>query len=58
MEASLTWTTERRAGGLLVVSFYGRVGLGSDGNADGQRMQDAIREALIGGATSGTIRPI
>src|SRR5262245_46935446 len=55
VQPSLTWTTERRAGGLLVVSFYGRVGLGSDGNADGQRMQEAIREALNGGAIRGLI---
>jgi len=52
---SLTWTTERRAGGLLVVSFYGRVGLGSDGNAHGHQMQEAIREALTSGATSALI---
>jgi hypothetical protein len=51
--SSLTWTTERRAGGVLVVSFHGRGGLGSGGNPDGGWMREAIREALADGEAAG-----
>src|SRR5262249_35538300 len=51
--SSLTWTTERREGGVLVVAFHGRGGIGSDGNPDGERMQEALRGALGDGVAAG-----
>lgn len=43
---SLAWDLEQLPDGVLRVAFSGRGGIGSEGNADGERMQDAIREAL------------
>jgi hypothetical protein len=43
----LTWSTERLPDGVLRVAFSGQGGIGSDGNGDGERMRQAIHEALI-----------
>jgi len=42
----LTWNAEKLPDGVLRVAFAGRGGLGSDGNQDGERMREAIREVL------------
>jgi hypothetical protein len=43
---SLTWGVGQLAQGVLRVAFTGRGGPGSEGNPDGERMREAIREVL------------
>jgi hypothetical protein len=45
-ESPLTWTTELLPGGILRVAFMGRGRVGSEGNPDGDRMREAIHDAL------------
>jgi hypothetical protein len=40
---------------VLVVSFHGRGGIGSDGNPDGERMRAAVRGALEDGPADGLV---
>src|SRR5262245_51404451 len=42
----LTWTTEQLPDAALRLAFAGEGGIGSDGNQDGARMREAVREAL------------
>jgi hypothetical protein len=45
-ESRVAWTADRLPGGVLRLAFVGRGGLGSEGNPDGKRMQEAIRAVL------------
>jgi len=51
----LTWTTEFRADGVMIVSFRGRGGVGSAGNPDGAVMRQAVIAALAGDPPTGLI---
>jgi hypothetical protein len=42
----LTWNTEFLPDGVLRVAFVGQGSIGSDGNEDGERMRQAIRDIL------------
>lgn len=43
---SLTWKAEQLPDGVLRLAFMGRCRIGSEGNSDGERMREAIREVL------------
>jgi hypothetical protein len=44
----LTWNTDLLPDGVIRVAFVGQGGIGSDGNEDGERMRQAIRDILAG----------
>ena len=51
----LTWNTEFLPDGVLRVAFVGKGGIGSDGNEDGERMQQAIRDILAEQGPAGLV---
>lgn len=48
VDGSVTSSIEQLTDGVLRVAFTGHGGLGSDGNPDGERMREAIGEAIAG----------
>lgn len=53
--APINWTTEAFTSGVVRIAFTGRGGIGSEGNADGRRMCDAISEVLSAQRPTGLI---
>jgi len=54
-DETVTWTSQRRESGVLVVSFHGRGDIGSDGNPAGRKMREAMREEIAASSPAGVI---